>query len=327
MSPRYVEASTIEQIAGYTLDINRDCFVSELGQIPQAAELSHVQLLSHPGQAPLGQSELLEDSVDDPREGQGPSPFSLGETFTPIPSKLVKKIQSQDFVDMPELLPDNVELMRREEDTARRDPLSCSRRQLRRVGDLLTWVQCFSTYAAVLTEKHPHRVRELLGYLRLIARESQKNGGEGWRHYDTTFRKLAAADRSLPWNKPLPSLYATSFLAKRLASPRFCEHCMEGDHTSQECALDPGTPARVRFSQFRQLPSGIQSQGFIDFNSRPICKRWNNATCKGIPECTFRHACARCGKRGHKVSECTDRSASNYSNDAAVSRSLTGSSR
>ena len=90
---------------------------------------------------------------------------------------------------MAEFLPNILELMRREEDTARRDPLSCSRRQPRRMNDLLTRVQFFPTYVGILTERQRHRIRELLSYLRLIVSESQKIDGKGWRHYDTTFRK------------------------------------------------------------------------------------------------------------------------------------------
>ena len=187
ITPRYAEASIIVNIPGYTRDINRDCLSQSWGdpaRFESFAFAADVTALSGNARA-VG----IAGGQCDHRENQGPSPFSLGETLTPIPSKPVKSIYSLDFADMAEFLPNNVELMRREEDTARRGPSSCSRRQLKRMGDLLTRVQCYSTYAATLTEKQRQSIRELLGYLRLIVSKSQKIDGKGWRYYDTTFRK------------------------------------------------------------------------------------------------------------------------------------------
>ena len=69
------------------------------------------------------------------REGH----FSLAEHFPPVPPKLVQKIQAGEFVDLAELLPDNMEMVRR----ASIEGQGQSQRQLRRVVNLLTWVQCF----------------------------------------------------------------------------------------------------------------------------------------------------------------------------------------
>ncbi|XP_062513462.1 uncharacterized protein LOC134189238 [Corticium candelabrum] len=55
------------------------------------------------------------------------------------------------------------------------------------------------TYAAVVAEAHPHRVRELMAYLRMIVPEAQRHGGDGWRSYDVLFRKIAAANFALRW--------------------------------------------------------------------------------------------------------------------------------
>ena len=46
-------------------------------------------------------------------EGTKTTPFLLGEEFPPIPAKLVAKIQKGDFMDMAELLRDNIEVERR----------------------------------------------------------------------------------------------------------------------------------------------------------------------------------------------------------------------
>ena len=41
--------------------------------------------------------------------------FFFSEAFAPVPVKLVKKIQALEFVDMANLLPDNIKMRRREE--------------------------------------------------------------------------------------------------------------------------------------------------------------------------------------------------------------------
>ena len=49
---------------------------------------------------------------------QQKGPFFFSEASAPVPAKLVKKIQALEFVDMADLLPDNIEMRRQEEGTA-----------------------------------------------------------------------------------------------------------------------------------------------------------------------------------------------------------------
>ena len=63
-----------------------------------------------------------------------------------VPAKLVKKIVRGDFVDIAELLRDNMEAERRR--AGWEGEPSLTRR--REVPDILSWLQCFSIYAAVL---------------------------------------------------------------------------------------------------------------------------------------------------------------------------------
>ena len=62
----------------------------------------------------------------------------VGEETTPIPARLVRLIQAQEYVDFAELLPDNLELLRRMQATA--EP--ANRRRLPQITTLPTWVQC-----------------------------------------------------------------------------------------------------------------------------------------------------------------------------------------
>ena len=113
-------------------------------------------------------------------------PFILSEGLHPVPAKLVSKIC--DFVDMAELLRDNLEALRRgtlQDPTATDTPQA--KRPRREVPDLLSWVQCFGTFMAVVASKQPVKLRQLLAYQTLIVREGRRCGGRGWPAYDTMF--------------------------------------------------------------------------------------------------------------------------------------------
>ena len=66
--------------------------------------IGHVPLLSSEGPLPADTSHDTGQSV------AALSPFFLSEAFGPIPEKLVKKLQALEFIDMGDLLPDNLEL-------------------------------------------------------------------------------------------------------------------------------------------------------------------------------------------------------------------------
>ena len=91
------------------------------------------------------------------------TPFVLNEGLPAVPAKLVRKIQKGSYVDMEELLRDNMELCRRGEDDK-----SNSKSNRRSVPDILSWVACFGLYASIVAEKYPHGVKELWAYQTLL---------------------------------------------------------------------------------------------------------------------------------------------------------------
>ena len=98
---------------------------------------------------------------------EDPPPFTLGEGLPPVPSKLVAKILKGEFVDMAELLRDNIEAERRPSHASNSDtPSSAPGR--REVLDLFSWVQCFGVYTAVVSAKNPEKVQQLLAYQAMV---------------------------------------------------------------------------------------------------------------------------------------------------------------
>lgn len=138
--------------------------------------------------------------------GGGPSPaleekcgpFVLGEGLPPIPARLVGKIRKGEFVDMADLLRDNLEADRRRgRESEESSPSPSARSTRREVPDLLSWSQCFCTYTAVIAEKQPGQVKQLLAYQATLLREARRCGGNGWRAYDAMFRQLTQQSTGL----------------------------------------------------------------------------------------------------------------------------------
>ena len=142
-------------------------------------------------------------------------PFILSEGLAPVPVKLVTKILKGDFVDMAELLRDNLEAQHRGnlQDASAID-LSQSKRARREIPDLLSWVQCFGTCLAEIATKHPDRLWQLLAYQMLVVRKAHRCGGQDWLAYDTTFRQQVVGDEQADWSKLNCSLYAVTFLVQ-----------------------------------------------------------------------------------------------------------------
>ena len=62
------------------------------------------------------------------------------------------------------------------------------------IPDLPTWVQCFPIYVAILAQKQPARIPELMAYATTIATASKKYKWPVWVVYDQNFRQEASCN-------------------------------------------------------------------------------------------------------------------------------------
>ena len=129
------------------------------------------------------------------------SDFSMPEfpNIPAIPLKTCKKILAGEYIDMAELRPDS---WRMEEllylqsgDMAAPTPgrMTTGRKP---VTDILTWMECFSSMAAVITSKHPEKAQHLFAYQRAIISASQRFDPAAWVAYVSRYRRKAAMTRS-----------------------------------------------------------------------------------------------------------------------------------
>ena len=153
-----------------------------------------------------------------------PPSFTLGAGLSPVPGRLVQKIQAESekpYVSHHHLL-----------------WIWAYSLVVREVPDLISSVQCFGVYAVIVSAKHADWICQLLAYQTMVVCEARRCDGRGWQSNDAMFQQQVAISPSVDWSKMNNSLYST-FLQEQTGRGRTCVHCMETDHASQECALAP----------------------------------------------------------------------------------------
>lgn len=241
-------------------------------------------------------------------------PFVLSETLPIVPAKLVKKILKGEFVDMAELLKDNMEAERRRCSTEAESMQghigqSSGRRE---VPDLMSWLQCFSSYAAVVCSKYPEKAREMWAYQATMISEFRRCGGRGWRLYDSAFRQHATSLETTDFSRINQGLYTTTFLAYG-GKGQFCQSCMMSDHNHEECALHPSRTVpvvRIRESSSGGAREEVRLPRVPERKrvARGACFAWNDGRCT-VPYCRFGHVCSRCASPDHRRPLCRARAA------------------
>ena len=277
-------------------------------------------LRSFAGGEPQGvREETTKTAVEAKRTSEGvkkseseaaePLPFIMSESLPVVPGKLVKKILKGDFVDMAELLKDNVEAERRR--AASGESSQGQRLSRREVPDFTSWLQCFSFYAAVVGNKYPHKCRELWAYQATMIAEHRKCGGRGWLPYDAAFRQQIASLEATDFSKLNQALYSTTFLAFGNKG-QFCTRCLLSDHSQEDCALHPSKALPI--VQFKESALGISRRDRERGEESPprrrirrgACYAWNDGRCTAQPYCHFEHVCSKCGGE-HRRSACRSR--------------------
>ena len=239
----------------------------------------------------------------------------LSSALEPIPARLVGRITSGQFIEMRDLLTDNIALHDQLEvlqGTYHLTTLPNSiRSRVREVPSLISWVYCFMAYVATRTSDT--QTRDMLTYCRLLIQEALRHGGSGWQEYDRNFRRQLAINPSLPWNTLLPDLQATTILGQRTGGGTFCHLCRGMDHTSANCALTffsqqtipPPTGAAGTNLHTPRRPLTRSSTMTKPETLMRICSSWNMGLCAYPGSCTFRHICATC-QLAHRARDCLD---------------------
>ncbi len=237
-----------------------------------------------------------------------------------VPQKVAKKLLGGEYVDMAEMRPDAwrmEELMYAgQSDTPSCPAGSRGANRKRPVTDIVTWMECFSVMAAIITAKASERAPHLFAYQRLIVRASQSFEGLAWVSYDAQFRRKASLTRSWEWGTPDSPLYNDSTNASQGGrSQSYIVVFAYQTATSTGHASSPATPNQVGLSPGPaggDYPYSTAPQG-----RRPdttgagkrvveLCGKFNkfSGNACNFNDCRFAHICSRCMVAPHPASRC-----------------------
>ena len=159
-----------------------------LNQVSTIGQLSHVNELSEIGRQQTGYRAGTITPV---------TTHSLysGGGLPPIPQKLICRIQDGHFINIAELLSESLEATNSTDD----DYTTNTKRKHQEVTQIMDWIQCFSTYIAVVSRAKPDHVVDLIAYLNLIINGQRQFQDFDCASYDRQFRQKAAATSALQW--------------------------------------------------------------------------------------------------------------------------------
>ena len=180
---------------------------------------------------------------------------------------------------MTELVPDNWQ--HKEEDQGCCH--TCCSQHKGLINDILLCVECYALMAAVLADKYPQKMSQLMRYQITIVRAHKSFGGSGGLIYDTSFHRKAASIISLNWAEVDFTLYNETVVSSRPQAP------MQG--YNHELAL------------YRWESTGYRER--VGHQPKQICQLYNRKLgnkCRFTP-CKYSHICLEC-KGLHPLMSC-----------------------
>ena len=216
------------------------------------------------------------------------SPLGLSR---PVDKTLEDKILRGEYIDFALLLPDTLYQSQTPEIQLRLDdsssgpmgsPVTMVRKKKPVIDTFPKWLDAFMTYMLILVNAYPRRALELIKYQQIISRAVAKFKGLAWLSYDQQFRRRAAYDLSLSWDKVDLELWTVTFAG--LAKPH-CNVCSSPYHAEDVCPS-------ADLNRKSRRPQSV----CFDFNKSSGCRRRN---------CSFPHVCRRCYSSTHPAPECT----------------------
>ena len=125
--------------------------------------------------------------------------FAPGGGLPAIPASLVESIRKGEFIDLRDLLPENV--FEAFVNTGDKDKDKQKRKKVP-IDSFQDWALAFTAWASTIVATTPTRGLELFQYLGVIGRLARDNPPEVWVHYDKQFRQMAAAaPQAAKWNE------------------------------------------------------------------------------------------------------------------------------
>ena len=210
--------------------------------------------------------------------------FVVGPSYAPMPGKLGAEITSGAFVELADLLAENISVQEAKPRTYLDGKLlvAFAKKRVVEITDILTWIQAFTIYQWIFCSTYPSRWQDTTQYKLLILQTAFQFPGLSWLSYDTAFRKDAAASLLANWSKM--NLDLCNFHTRASSTI-----------TGQSAPCWPSLPHTSASSNFPPTRS---------FEPFQYCRSWNNVAFQwSLGQCRYRHVCERCDGQ-HPLTNC-----------------------
>ena len=210
--------------------------------------------------------------------------FVVGPGYAPIPGKLVAKITSGAFIELADLLAENIRVQEAEPRSYLDGKLldAPAKKRVVEINDILTWIQAFTIYQWIFSSTYPFRWQDTTQCKLLIIQTASQFPGPAWLNYDTAFRKDAAASLLADWSKMNLDLYNFHTRVSGTVTGQSAPHSTSLPHTSASSNVPPKRSS----------------------DSTQHCRSWNDGVCRwSLGQCRYRHVCERCDGQ-HPLTNC-----------------------
>ena len=141
-----------------------------------------------------------------------PEPFSSAVNdlilpisgLSPVPAHLVQAIMANKFVDLADLLPENLRELQFDQAKDAKFKEELRKRKVA-IASTLDRSVAFATLMAVSAHCQPERAFSLAAYFSIVLNLAWDIGGQAWSHYDHLFRQAASVSSILPWHVGSPT--------------------------------------------------------------------------------------------------------------------------
>ena len=208
----------------------------------------------------------------------------------PLDKALEDRILRGEYVDFSLLLPEtlyqtqtpSLQLCYKESPPGSLgSPLTVVKRKKPVVDSFQKWLDVFIACMLVIVTAYPNRAVELIKYQQILSHAVTKLKGLAWYTYDEHFRRRAARDLTIAWDRIDIELWVVTFTG---TTKPHCSICSSPYHQSDDCP--------------HQEPSKKPRRSALvcfDFNKPSGCQRRT---------CHFPHNCRRCGSSSHALFNC-----------------------
>ena len=272
-----------------------------MGEQPKVSLVAHVREIGEI-EEDLNGERSVEENKQDQAKTSTTEPVMIAEGLHPLSRKLVQKIQNWEFIDLEELLPNpcshtDTVLPQRQDRVLIIQSIKNLKKRKPRITVYPQWVEAFTVYTAVMAQKYPQAIPDLMAYQVLI-KEASTLGGARWLSYDREFWERAAAKKLKHWGERDPNLWA-KFFSNITPGTHTCHYCGGEGHVTEECRY-----VVQQAGSKKQMPSPALLQNAVSGLSTAPPKRpkgpcfpFNNkGACDRNRPCPFLHVCINCGE-------------------------------